>query len=216
MKTISKRILGIILGTLLLFSTTAFISCGTGGGNNISIPGVEGPYLILQEDKLLITMIMSNLQIEGGGRIPIPKYENSYMELSPDLQSGGTMLAFYISLQDIFGGKVDQLDPQTLPGGRNLPGVPSGRLPASAFTIESLSNTTVYLGSSVFGLFVPMKKVGMQGTIATFRFYTGGNRAGNISIVGSDENGENSGILLLLDMNATTTKFLKSVAKKYR
>ncbi len=217
MKSFSKRFLGIILGAMLLFGSLGFISCGTGGsGTNISIPGVEGPYLLLEGDKLLITMIFETLQIEGGGRFPIPKYKNSYLEISPDLQSGGTLVAYYISLQDVLGGKVEQLDPQTLPGGRNLPGVASGKLPASAFTVSALGNSTVYLGSSVFGLFVPMASVGMQGMIATFRFYTGGNRAGNISLVGADTEGKNSGILLLLDLNTATKNYLKTVANKYK
>ena len=83
-----------------------------------------------------------------------------------------------------------------------------------AFSIENFHNMTVYLGPDVFGLFVPVS-LGMDNSIATFRYYVGGTRMGNLSLVGNDANGENGGLLLLLDMDSTTTKRLERVADKY-
>ena len=204
--------ISLLLASFALFST----SCGDGGSaKNIQIPGVIGPKITLLQDNVLISMVFENIKIDGGLRYNIPKYKNSYIEISPDLQSEGTLMAVSVSLQDVFNGNLDQLDPQALPGGRPLPGVVDGRLPAVAFTIEKFKNMSFYLGPRVFGIFVPLKKLNIGGSIVTARFYTGKTRTGNISLVGEDSNGENSGILLMLDMGKKTKKRLKKVAKKF-
>jgi len=195
--------------------TVSLFSASCGNSNfQLQIPGVKGPTVSLIEDKVLISMIFENLQIDGGLRYAIPKYENSYLEISPDLQSGGTLFAAMVSLQDLFHGNLHLLPPQLLPGGRPLPGVAGGSLPAVAFSIPKFYNIAFYLGPSVFGIFVPIK-MDIGNTIVTARFYMGKTRAGNVSVVGPDTNQENSGVLLLLDLNATQIQQLKSVAKKY-
>jgi len=190
-------------------------SCVDGdGGTNITIPGVDGPKLILEKDNLLISMVFENIVLDGGLRYNIPKYPTSYIEISPDLQSAGTLMSVSVSLDDIFDIDADTLDPQKLPGGRALPGVSTGRLPAVAFSIEKFSGMTFYVGPEVFGIFVPTK-LDMDGSIISSRFYAMGDRAGTLSIVGQDENEENSGILLLLDIKGKTKKKLKKIAKKF-
>lgn len=213
---ITKRVKTLTIS--LLFTSFAIFStsCGDGGSaKNIQIPGVIGPKVTLLQDNVLISMVFENINIQGGLRYNIPKYDNSYIEISPDLQSDGTLMAVSVSLQDVFGGGLDQLDPQALPGGRPLPGVVNGRLPAVAFTIEKFKNMSFYLGPKVFGMFVPLKGLNIGGSIVTARFYTGKTRTGNISLVGEDTNGENSGLLLMLDMGSSTKKRLKKVANKY-
>jgi len=210
-----KRMKTLILSLLLLFTLSITTGCGNGSGSsNLAIPGVNGPTITLNGDSLLISMVFQNLLLDGGARVnPIPKYPNSYIELGPDLQSDGTILNFNISLNDVFNMNLNQLDPQSLPGGRALPGVSSGRLPAVAFTIPKFKNLTVYLGPKIFGIFVPLNKLNMQGSIITARYKIGSKSAGNISLVGSDSNGSNAGMLLLLDMSRTVQKKLKKIAK---
>ncbi len=190
-------------------------SCVDGdGGTNIEIPGVDGPKLILQDDNLLISMVFESIVLDGGLRYNIPKYPTSYIEISPDLQSAGTLMSVSVSLDDIFDMDASTLDPQKLPGGRNLPGVATGRLPAVAFSIEKFAGMTFYVGPEVFGMFVPTN-LDIDGAIVSSRFYAMGDRAGTLSIVGRDENQENSGILLLLDIKGKTKKRLKKIAKKF-
>tara|TARA_R110002072_G_scaffold534_6_gene3915 strand:- start:92887 stop:93540 length:654 start_codon:yes stop_codon:yes gene_type:complete len=208
----TKNFLLTMLIALSVFST----SCGDGSSSaNLQIPGVKGPTVTMQQDNVLISIVMENLELQGGLRYSIPKYQHSYIEISPDLQSNGTLLSVYVSLKDVFDGNLDLLDPQALPGGRPLPGVASGKLPAVAFTIQKLRNVSFYLGPKLFGIFMPINLDIGTNNIISARFYSGKIRAGNLSMVGKDEMGENSGFLLLLDMGNSTKKRLKSVYKRY-
>ena len=193
-----------------LFST----SCGN-SSFQLSIPGVTGPTVTLIGDQVLISMIIQNLQLDGGIRYAIPKYDNSYIEVSPDLQSGGTLFAAYVSLQDLFHGNLNLLPPQYLPGGRPLPGVLAGSLPAVAFSIPKLDNIAFYLGPTVFGIFVPVK-MDIGSTIVTARFYIGKSAAGNVSIVGPDSTGTNSGVLLLLNLSVAQVNSLKNYSNSIK
>lgn len=203
------------LSTFLLLTLFAlFPSCRLeNSSSNVSIPGVIGPNVVIDQDNILISMIFQNIALDGGLRYQVPKTKYSYMEISPDLQSGGTLMSFSLSLQDILKGGLTNLDPQKLPGGRALPGVASGALPAVAFSIEKFKNVVFYVGPTVFGVFAP-SKINAPG-ILTFRYNMNGKRAGNISIVGVDQNGENSGVLLLLDLTGSTKKSLDRLANIY-
>jgi hypothetical protein len=202
--------------TLSMILTLGFASsCGNNSGKNIEIAGVKGPNVSLMQDSLLVSMVFENVQMDGGLRYNIPKYKYSFLEVSPDAESNGTLMMISISLQDLVGGGLDQLDPQKLPGGRNLPGVVGGKLPAVAFSIEKFNNMSFYLGKDVFGIFVP-STVGVDGAIASFRYYVANKAAGTISLVGNDENGENAGILLMLNINAQAQSMMKKLANKYK
>jgi hypothetical protein len=214
MKTIFNRTRLLILSALLtlgLFST----SCGNGTSSaNMQVPGVQNMSVKLVQDSVLISMVFTSIQLDGGLRYSIPKYPNSFLEISPDLQSAGTLLSLNISLKDALNTNLQTLDPQTLPGGRALPGVAGGRLPAVAFSIEKFHGIGIYLGPKLFGVFLPLKNLNIGSTIITARYYVGSNRIGNLSLVGQDANGENSGLLLMLDMNANVQTQLKAYAAK--
>lgn len=205
----------LLLSTVLSLGVLS-TSCGDGTSTqNIQVPGVNKMSVTLVQDNVLISMVFENLQLDGGLRYNIPKYPNSYLEISPDLQSAGTLMAISVSLKDVFDSRLQLLDPATLPGGRSLPGVAGGRLPAVAFSIEKFKNMSFYLGPKVFGVFIPVKSLGIGNSIITARYYTGSNRIGNISLVGEDANGEHAGLLLMLDMSNSVKSQLKSVAQKF-
>lgn len=191
-------------------------SCGDGtSSKNMSIPGIDGPKVTLLEDNLMIDIVFENMNLQGGVRYAIPKYPNSYIELSPDLNSNGTLMAFSVSLDDIFGDNVTKLDPLTLPGGRAIPGVSGGALPAVAFSIDKFKNMAFYIGPKVFGIWFPLKSSSMSGTILTSRFYTGSKRVGNISLVGGDEYGDNAGVFLALSVSSSQERALQKQAAKF-
>ncbi len=215
MNTLTNRTKVLLTSILLMGAAVFSTSCGKGSSRNLEIPGVDGPVVSMFEDNVLISMVFENLYLDGGARFAIPKYPNSYVELSPDFASGGTLMAISISLDDVFDGGVDKLDPQTLPGGRALPGVLGGKLPAVAFSIEKFNNMAFYVGPEVFGVFVPLKKLDLQGGIISTRFYEGKSRLGNLALVGQDANGENAGVLLMLSMKDSIQKRLERINDKY-
>lgn len=204
----------VLVSSVAIFTLGFATSCGNNSSSNIQIAGIKGPNVTLLQDNMLISMVFENVVLDGGLRYNIPKYKYSYLEISPDMQSAGTLMSISISLKDIVDGGLDKLDPQKLPGGRNLPGISTGALPAVAFSIEKFHNMTFYLGKSAFGIFVPAK-VGVDGAIASFRYYMNQKAAGTISLVGNDENGENSGMLLMINLTGATKSKMMSIYKKY-
>lgn len=155
------------------------------------------PTVTLSNNALLLSFVFQNIALDGGLRYSIPKYANSYIEISPDLESDGTLMALNIDLADLNGTAISSLNPTTLPGGRALPGITSGKLPVVAFTINKFKNVSVYASTSVFGIFIPVN-INLSNVIVTARFsFASGTKTGNLSLVGKDTNGENSGILLL-------------------
>jgi hypothetical protein len=207
--TILRRLSFLLISGLVLFST----SCDD-ARDNLKIAGINGPTISLIQDQVLITTIFENVKNDGGIRYVLPQFVNSYVEIGPSLQRKGTLMAVSISISDLLGDLADVLDPQTLPGGRVLPGVVGGTLPAIAFTIKKWNNVSIYVGKKHFGIFYPFN-LEIGGAIATFRFYIGDKKAGNISLIGKDNDGKNSGVLLLLQMDATTKRLLKKRAREY-
>lgn len=210
LQTWKKPLLTLVAACSLFVAT----SCGQNDTSNIEIAGVKGPTVTLLQDNMLISMVFENVQLDGGLRYNIPKYKYSYLEISPDLQSNGTLMSISVSLKDIVESGLENQEPQKLPGGRNLPGVAAGSLPAVAFSIEKFHNMTFYLGKDNFGIFVPAE-IGVDGAIASFRYYVNQKRAGTVSVVGKDANGEYSGLLLMLDMKGAVKNQLMNVYKKY-
>lgn len=192
--------------------TVLLSSCGSGtSSKNLAIPGVNGPKVVLVGDNILIDVVFENMQLQGGARYAIPKHNNSYIEISPDLESGGTLMAVSVSLDDIFKGAT-RLDPLTLPGGRAIPGISGGTLPAVAFSIDKFKNMAFYIGPKVFGIWFPLNKLNMQGAMLTARFYTGSKSVGNLSLVGEDMNGENAGFFLALSVSSAQKSALQNIA----
>ena len=199
MTTSWRRLLATIL--IMLFASSTASCRGGGGDQTIGVEGLKMPEVEYDSEFIYITAVFENLEIMGGLRYAVPKYPNSYLELGPDFESDGALLSIAISLQDLGSGSLTKLDPQTLPGGRPIPGIRGGKLPSVAFSIEELNNIHIYAGNSFLGVFLPMDSIDIQYLILTYRFHLkNGTRAGNISIIGQDHNGENSGALLLLKL----------------
>ena len=188
---------------ILTFALTG-LSCKKGGPDGgIEIEGIDGPHIVVEDGYMSISSVFHNIELLGGLRYSIPKYPNSYLEIGPDFETEGTLLSIHIAFSDLGSNDLEKLDPQTLPGGRPLPGVRSGRLPAIAFKVEKFNNIHIYAGNSFFGIFLPMPSLDVKYAILTARFYLDdGSRAGNISLVGQDYHGENAGFLLLLNLKA--------------
>jgi hypothetical protein len=209
---LSKKLLTI----LTVIGLTFFTSCGGETTGNVSIPGVKGPNVSLLEDNVIISMVMENVNVLVGATYQVPKYKNSFVGLNPNLEGAGSVLTFTVSLDDIFSSDVRELDPKTLPGGRMIPGVASGALPAVAFQLEdALGNTAFYVGPKVFGIWVPLPSFNVYGLAVTHAFMVGDKRAGNLTLFGKDPEGNHSGFFLALSVNTVAEKRLKRLSKKY-
>jgi len=213
MLSLPSKTKSIVLTTCL--AMTLFFSTSCNHHENVKIPGMTGPTVNIQEDLIVVTFIYQKFTVPSEARFQIPNYDHSFVTISPNGENGGTILEFTIAIEDILNGDLDTQDPQRLPGGRPLPGVASGELPAVAFTLsDQFFDITLYLGNNVYGVFVPIE-LPFDDTIPTFRFEIEGKRLGNISLVGKDENGENSGVLLMLDLAANTKRMLRRIARRY-
>ena len=188
---------------LSLAALTSLVGCGgSGSGVNPTIDGVEGPFVEYVGGKVILAMVLKNVAVDVGATIPIQKYPNSTLQVGPDFNSAGTLISLTISGPDFLNNKGDGFDPTTLPGGRPLPGVASGSLPALAIQIPGLSNSVVYFGPEVLGFFMPFSGLDTQGAIISFRFHNKtGAPVGTLSLVGSDTNGKNAGILALMNVD---------------
>lgn len=185
---------------LAVAMAVTFTGCGgKGGGINPSIDGITGPDVELVNGRLILSMVFNNIVIDGGATIPVPKYPNSSVQVGPDFMSAGTLLVLTVSVTDFLGDKGTMFDPQTLPGGRPLPSVAAGVLPAIAIQVPQLFNSVFYVGPNVLGFFVPFAKLDLAGSILTFRFHNkAGEPVGIIGLVGSDAQGKHAGILAMM------------------
>jgi len=189
-------------GVAVLMAITLTACGGSSTGKNPLIQGVTGPDVEVVNGRLILSMVFQDIHIDGGATIPIPKYPNSSIQVGPDFQSAGTLLVLTISVTDFLGDKGTLFNPQTLPGGRPLPGIAAGVIPAIAIQVPQLMNMVFYVGPDVLGVFVPFAKLNLQGAIVSFRFYNkAGSPVGMISLVGSDASGQNAGILALVQAN---------------
>jgi hypothetical protein len=180
--------------------TTIMSGCGGAGtGVNTKIDGITGPDVEVVNGRVVLSMVFNNVAIDGGATIPLPKYPNSSVQVGPDFASAGTLLTLTVSADDFVKVGSNPFSAQSLPGGRPLPTVSAGTLPAVALQIPQLFNSVFYVGPSVIGFFVPYSKIDLAGSIVSFRFYNkAGAAVGTLSLVGADSAGKNSGVLALM------------------
>ncbi len=190
----------VAVASLAVLVAASLTGCGGAGtGMNPKIDGITGPDVEVVNGRVVVSMVFNNLSVSGGATIPIPKYPNSSVQFGPDFQSGGALLQLTVSVTDFLGNKGQGFNPQTLPGGRPLPSVAAGSLPAVALQIPQLANSVLYVGPEVIGLFVPFNKLDLSGSILSFRFHNKKSEpVGIIALVGSDAQGKNAGILAMM------------------
>ncbi len=188
----------------VLFASLLFTSCDNNGGidGNPQLDGVAGPTVTLLNGRVLVSIAFKDLKLDLGVTVPIPSYPNSSMQVGPDFESGGLLLSISIAVIDFLANQGRGLDNNSLPGGRPLPGVAEGSLPSIAVSLPELLNCILYFGPRVIGFFVPFSGIRLAGIILSFRFFDAiKNAIGTLSLVGADVNGENAGILVLMDPN---------------
>jgi hypothetical protein len=189
-----------LLATSTALAAVFFLSACTPDDNGVnpSIDGMDGPHVNVANGFVTTSMIFKNIDIDGGADIPIPHFPGSSLYVGPNFDTGGMLLRLNVSVKEFWDNQDLNLNPHTLPGGRALPTVANGALPAVAMLVPQLNNTVLYLGLDVVGFFTPFN-LDTSGVIVSMNFRNTENvKVGTISLVGADPEGKNSGVLLLL------------------
>lgn len=191
---------------VLLLLTLVLSGCG-----KLNIPGVKGPNISTTDTHAIVDLTIENLDIDGFSSIDVPKFGDSFVSVE-GLDEGGTTIGVNFDIETLTNGTVEPLEPQTLPGGREIP-VLGGTLPGIAFNIPAAKNVHVYLGDKVYGFFLPIDfPAPVQGTL-TYEVKVKDKKYGLAAVVGNDDNGENSGVLILLDLNTLSEKNLRKLRR---
>jgi hypothetical protein len=186
-----------------LIASVIVTGCGKSGGKNSIIPGVTGPVISHVNNAFMLTMTFKDLKLDQGLRIPIDHTDNSYIELSPSLDTQGSIFAVSLADADVLKLSGTSLLPaDALPGGRPLPGIPTGILPAVAVSVNSvewLKHSVFYFGKDIFAIWVPVA-LPFDQLVLTSRFYSSqGAQVGDMSLVGRDTDRKNSGVFLAIN-----------------
>ena len=155
-------------------------------------------------DPVTLTISLKGQEITVGAKLPIPDIEGACVELIP--QIGNTPASILLSVPaKAFDNPLFRLrDPGTLPGGRPLPKVAEGKLPAVALVVPQWNNVVFYLGLEVAGLFVPTKGKDPDLQITFPISDDSGRQIGFITRI-TQENGENGGYFVSFNWNLATT-----------
>lgn len=199
-----------ILSLKMLVLCFALMACGKTASGLPKIQGVEGPHFNIVDGKVLITLKLLNISSQYGGQMFIPETSHSTIEVGPNIIDGGTLIQVSLDPSDIKGVQVAD-DPNTLPDGRAIPGIPGGELPSLRIDTQ-LFNTSYYFSKTLFGIYLPFN-FNTQGLGASYEFQIGGKATGNIGIVASEQNKKNSGLLIFLRKAALEDSQLKNVLK---
>lgn len=123
---------------------------GAGNYEGLQVVGIDK-----SKKELLVRMPMLISPISGvTGEIPVRGVEGARITLET-LSNGNPVIVLRLPLTKILK-KIAIAEPQKLPNGDDLPGIPGGELPAFAFTVNPTAkmNGTLYLERRTIALFV--------------------------------------------------------------
>ena len=197
----------IILNCVLILF---MVSCGR--ERNIVIDGIEGPYIYINENRLIVSMEMKSINYSEETEVTyyLPKFTDSFVETSKG-NNNGTVLTFSFDLSELLTFDDSMFKSINLPGDRKIPNVFGGILPGTIFSIKDFSQMAMYIAPTHMGLFIPFPDINIEESIFSFNYYLGTQQRGSISLVGSNDK-SNAGIFLLLNYSETSMEeFLTSV-----
>lgn len=190
----------LMLTMVLLFAT----SCGN-DPKLPAIPGVKGPEFNLLDGKVMVTVRLLKANLNIGAKVPIPKTKQSYFEVSPNLEDGGTLVVFYLDVEDLKNMNIGIGDGNTLPDGRPIPGVPGGTLEGSLRADTELLDMSFYFHKSLFGFYIPLGW-DTNGFGGYWNVVIKGKNIGMLGAVSSDDQGHGAGFILFLRLDQLKDK----------
>ncbi|NUM88241.1 MAG: hypothetical protein HUU37_03465 [Bdellovibrionales bacterium] len=191
-----------LMVTLAVYGLLLSLSgCGNiQAGGDTGIDGVSKYDVTIANGQARLVVIFDNLNVDAGARIPLRRPAGAFIELGPDFQTGGTMLALSVPLANMFEGG-GGLPTMGLPDGRPLPHVRAGSLAALATDLPVFGQCWLYLARDVFGIFIPVDLPNLPLTVTT-RIRDGqGNVLGVVSGIPRGRTGSISGVLFLFPID---------------
>lgn len=198
--------LKVMLVTLTLLLAT---SCGK-EAKLPEIPGVKGPQFNVTDGKVMVTVKLLRANLNIGAKVPIPKTKESFFEVSPNLIDGGTLLVFYLDVDDLKDMNIGIGDGNTLPDGRPIPGIPGGTLEGSLRADTELLDMSFYFHKSLFGFFIPLGW-DTNGLAGYWNVVINNKNIGLLGAVSSDDQGHGAGIMLFLRLEQLQDKQLQKI-----
>jgi hypothetical protein len=183
----------------MMFLTLALVlatSCGK-EPSLPEIPGVKGPLFNLLDGKVMVTVKLLKANLNVGAKVPIPKTKASFFEVSPNLEDGGTLLVFFLDLEDLKNMNIGIGDGNTLPDGRPIPGIPGGTLTGSLRADTELLDMSFYFHKSLFGFYIPLGW-NTNGFGGYWNVVINQKNIGLLGAVSSDDQGHGAGFILFL------------------
>lgn len=193
------------------FAGLMLTGCGSRSASGDGIAGVVSKYQFnIKDGRAILSVTFPSAGIEAGARIPLTRPSGAFIELTPDFESGGTLFVLSTPLASLGGNGLPVIG---LPDGRPLPGVRNGRLPATAANLPVFGSTYMYMGSDVFGLFIPFGLGSLPLTVTVRIRDDKGNLLGTLAAIPKGSTGAVSGILFLFPMEGTAaaTNLFKSL-----
>ncbi len=186
----------------MMFLTIALVlatSCGK-EPKLPEIPGVKGPLFNLLDGKVMVTVKLLKANLNVGAKVPIPKTKASFFEVSPNLEDGGTLLVFFLDLEDLKNMNIGIGDGNTLPDGRPIPGIPGGTLTGSLRADTELLDMSFYFHKSLFGFYIPLGW-NTNGFGGYWNVVINQKNIGLLGAVSSDDQGHGAGFILFLRLD---------------
>ena len=188
-------------------------SCGQQVGGLPEINGVKGPLINVVDGQVVVTFNFLNLQVDAGLKAPIPETRNSYLEFAPNIIDGGMSLQLFLDAEDLRSVDIGLGDPNTLPDGRPVPGVPGGILKESLRIDTPWKDISFYFHKQLFGVWIP---VGFEtaGISGYWNMAFNQKNVGFLGLVGNDPvKGYKAGAILFLRLDALKDKQLNNLMK---
>lgn len=196
----------------MMFLTIALVlatSCGK-EPKLPEIPGVKGPLFNLLDGKVMVTVKLLKANLNVGAKVPIPKTKASYFEVSPNLEDGGTLLVFFLDLEDLKNMNIGIGDGNTLPDGRPIPGIPGGTLTGSLRADTELLDMSFYFHKSLFGFYIPLGW-NTNGFGGYWNVVINQKNIGLLGAVSSDDQGHGAGFILFLRLDQLKDKQIQKM-----
>ena len=188
---------------LVLFLLLSACGSKEGGGEAGEVPGVGDFFFSMERGRAVLSVVFTKLNVDAGLQVPLGSIRNSYIELSPDFESGGMLFQVSVSIRHLlFHG--DNLPQLGLPDGRFIPHIRSGSLPGRVVDIPVFSWGVLYQAEDIFGLFLPVNLDPLPLNVTVRMRDAFGNLLGVFTAVARGKEEHVSGVLFLFPVEGST------------